>query len=177
MIEGRMWLIPSLQNTNHLEMYEIYCLFVEFLHDLRMKSLACFGIPLSLSAFLICENTQNSPSLVDVVFPFCAEGTLSFVDLEGGTIGLLQDVTGLATSFVWPTEGQVVLLWSHLLLPSEGCMVASWKGENEEKFILPGHGEIIYSQCILVCLRATSKFLPICDLFEMQTDKQLTQDI
>ena len=38
----------------------VYCLFVEFLHDLRMSSLACLGIPLPLSAFLICENTQGS---------------------------------------------------------------------------------------------------------------------
>ena len=61
-----MGLIPLLQNANHFEMYVLYCLFVEFLHDLRMRSLACLGIPLSLSVFLICENTQGSSSFMDL---------------------------------------------------------------------------------------------------------------
>ena len=125
LIEGRMGLIPLLQNANHFEMYVLYCLFVEFLHDLRMRSLACLGIPLSLSVFLICENTQGSSSLMDVVSLSCAEGTISVEYLEGGKIVRPKGVTGWATNFVWATAGQLVLLRNCPLLLSAEFLITS----------------------------------------------------
>ena len=64
-----------------------------------MRSLACFGTPFCLRAFLIYENRLGSVSLTDVFCPACVVVTEFVLHLEGDSILRKSDSEEMATSF------------------------------------------------------------------------------